>query len=197
MPKRFFFPFLPGPRQVASFISVLLTLQNVAWAGDPGISESRELVQSPALRPPPFPPPSQLEQQVLCESSCKRWQEEEFSGRQLSFNVSKTVPNVKHIWKSECVPPETTSIAPLMIFRTRLFSSSQWEDCFKSVCAWSTFDCDSLLIHGLNMASHSKCHPGSQQYSMIWKRKQKSELHFSSEITSTTRFSDHPLCRKK
>lgn len=46
------------------------------------------------------------------------------------------------------------------------------------------------------MASHWKWHRGSQQYSLIWKYKQKSALRFSSEITSATRFSDHLLCHK-
>lgn len=66
-------------------------------AGDPGISESRELVQSPALPSPPLPPPSRLEQHVLCEASANDDKKESSREKQLSFNASKIVRNVKYI----------------------------------------------------------------------------------------------------
>lgn len=76
------------------------------WAGDPGISESRELVQSPAFR-------SHLSHLLISWNSkfsvkaSANDDKESSQEKQLSFNVSKIVRNVKHIKKSKCVPPKS------------------------------------------------------------------------------------------
>lgn len=91
----FFFP--PGTWQVVPFISVLLTLQNVAEQVIlASLSQESQFNRLLCVTHLPHLLPS-WNSKFSVKASANDDKKESSQGKQQSFNVSKTVPNVKHI----------------------------------------------------------------------------------------------------